>query len=164
MSSLLRFDPRRHLLVKLGVFQNLATHYDRSESGLRRKTVPLHRSEMSNQMSVDIKKERNHLLSLPLHDGLQTVHRTVLRLSKNRDSLTNSWLISVVFSRDYIPRFRLRSATAFYQKSLMDFSMRDHNISILNSFYFIASINSLNFRIISTQLSVPSLPASRERL
>lgn len=97
MSSVLRFDPRRHLLVKLGVFQNLATHYDRSESGLRRKTVPLHRSEMSNQMSVDIKKERNHLLSLPLHDGLQTVHRTVLRLSKNRDSLTNSWLISVCF-------------------------------------------------------------------
>lgn len=97
MSSLLRFDPRRHLLVKLGVFQNLATHYDRSESGLRRKTVPLHRSEMSNQMSVDIKKERNHLLSLPLHDGLQTVHRTVLRLSKNRDSLTNSWLTQCVF-------------------------------------------------------------------
>ena len=98
MSSVLRFDPRRHLLVKLGVFQNLATHYDRSESGLRRKTVPLHRSEMSNQMSVDIKKkERNHLLSLPLHDGLQTVHRTVLRLSKNRDSLTNSWLISMCF-------------------------------------------------------------------
>lgn len=103
MSSLLRFDPRRHLLVKLGVFQNLATHYDRSESGLRRKTVPLHRSEMSNQMSVDIKKERNHLLSLPLHDGLQTVHRTVLRLSKNRDSLTNSWLISVCFPGDLIP-------------------------------------------------------------
>lgn len=103
MSSLLRFDPRRHLLVKLGVFQNLATHYDRSESGLRRKTVPLHRSEMSNQMSVDIKKERNHLLSLPLHDGLQTVHRTVLRLSKNRDSLTNSWLISMCFPGALIP-------------------------------------------------------------
>ena len=89
------------LRVKLGVFQNLATHYDRSESGLRRKTVPLHRSEMSNQMSVDIKKkERNHLLSLPLHDGLQTVHRTVLRLSKNRDSLTNSWLTLMRFPRD----------------------------------------------------------------
>ena len=103
------------LRVKLGVFQNLATHYDRNESGLRRKTVPLHRSEMLNQMSVDIKKkERNHLLSLPLHDGLQTVHRTVLRLSKNRDSLTNSWLISVVFSRDYIPRFRQCSATACF--------------------------------------------------
>lgn len=67
MSSLLRFDPRRHLLVKLGVFQNLATHYDRSESGLRRKTVPLHRSEMSNQMSVDIKKreESSPLSSAP---------------------------------------------------------------------------------------------------
>lgn len=103
MSSVLRFDPRRHLLVKLGVFQNLATHYDRNESGLRRKTVPLHRSEMSNQMSVDIKKERNHLLSLPLHDGLQTVHRTVLRLSKNRDSLTNSWLISMSFPRITFP-------------------------------------------------------------
>ena len=64
MSSLLRFDPRRHLLVKLGVFQNLATHYDRSESGLRRKTVPLHRSEMSNQMSVDIKKKRGIISSL----------------------------------------------------------------------------------------------------
>lgn len=55
------------LLVKLGVFQNLATHYDRSESGLRRKTVPLHRSEMSNQMSVDIKKreESSPLSSAP---------------------------------------------------------------------------------------------------
>lgn len=65
MSSVLRFDPRRHLLVKLGVFQNLATHYDRSESGLRRKTVPLHRSEMSNQMSVDIKKKRG-IISMSL--------------------------------------------------------------------------------------------------
>lgn len=101
------------LRVKLGVFQNLATHYDRNESGLRRKTVPLHRSEMLNQMSVDIKKERNHLLSLPLHDGLQTVHRTVLRLSKNRDSLTNSWLISMCFPGGFDSRFRLRSATAF---------------------------------------------------
>ena len=60
-------NPRRHLLVKLGVFQNLATHYDRSESGLRRKTVPLHRSEMLNQMSVDIKKreESSPLSSAP---------------------------------------------------------------------------------------------------
>ena len=67
MSSVLRFDPRRHLLVKLGVFQNLATHYDRNESGLRRKTVPLHRSEMLNQMSVDIKKreESSPLSSAP---------------------------------------------------------------------------------------------------
>lgn len=52
------------LLVKLGVFQNLATHYDRNESGLRRKTVPLHRSEMLNQMSVDIKKKRGIISSL----------------------------------------------------------------------------------------------------
>lgn len=55
------------LLVKLGVFQNLATRSDRSESGLHRKTVPFGRSEMLNLICRQKKRGKRRIISsLPL--------------------------------------------------------------------------------------------------
>ena len=41
-------------------------------------------------------------------------------------SLTNSWIISMCFPGGFDSRSTQRSATACYQKSLMENSMRDH--------------------------------------
>lgn len=61
------------LLVKLGVFQNLAKHYDRSKFGLRRKTVPFGRSEMLNPACRQKKRgtEESFLLSLSARRSAQ---------------------------------------------------------------------------------------------